>query len=201
MNIYEKLLLENKAWAREKTENNPGYFKMLAKNQTPEFLWIGCSDSRIPANEVTGTMPGELFVHRNIANMVVKNDINLLSVVEYAVAHLKVKHIIICGHYGCGGVNAALSDQSYGMLDQWLRHIKDVKTVHQDELDQIPDKEKKAQRLVELNTEQQVRNLAETDIMQHAWRQGPAPHIHGWVYSLQNGLIKPVFDQGPGGGK
>src|SRR5690606_23666087 len=117
----------NKAWAREQTENNPGYFEMLAKTQTPQFLWIGCSDSRIPANEVTGTTPGELFVHRNIANMVVKDDINLLSVVEYAVAHLKVKHVIICGHYGCGGVNAALSDQSFGRLDQWLGHIKDVK--------------------------------------------------------------------------
>ncbi len=197
MNSFEKLLLENKAWAREKVMEDPEYFERLAHLQTPEFLWIGCSDSRVPANEITGTAPGEIFVQRNIANMVVHTDLNLLSVLEYAVAVLKVKHIIVCGHYGCGGVKAAMSHKSLGIINKWLRNIKDVYRLHEDELLAIPDEEKRVDRLVELNVQEQVMNLAKTSIVQHAWRAEQRPHLHGWVYGLANGIIKPVFHMPP----
>src|SRR3982751_5531414 len=152
MRSYEKLLLENKAWAAEKTEKDPDYFERLSKIQTPEFLWIGCSDSRVPANEITGTQPGEIFVHRNVANMVVHTDVNLLSVLDFAVTHLKVKHIIVCGHYGCGGVRAALTNHDFKyVLNMWLRNIKDVYRLYREELDAIDDEEKKCDRLVGLN--------------------------------------------------
>jgi carbonic anhydrase len=198
MNSYEKLLLENKSWAREKVMEDPEYFERLAHLQTPEFLWIGCSDSRVPANEITGTAPGEIFVQRNIANMVVHTDLNLLSVLEYAVVVLKVKHIIVCGHYGCGGVKAAMSHKSYGIINKWLRNIKDVYRLHEDELLAIADEEQRVDRLVELNVQEQVMNLAKTSIVQHAWNTEQRPHLHGWVYKLANGIIKPVLSMPPG---
>jgi carbonic anhydrase len=198
MNSYEKLLLENKAWAREKLMEDPQYFERLAHLQTPEFLWIGCSDSRVPANEITGTAPGEIFVQRNIANMVIHTDLNLLSVLEYAVVVLKVKHIIVCGHYGCGGVKAAMSHKSFGIINKWLRNIKDVYRLHEDELLAITDEEQRVDRLVELNVEEQVLNLAKTSIVQHAWNTEQRPHLHGWVYGLANGIIKPVLSMPPG---
>lgn len=198
MKSFEKLLLENKAWAREKVQGDPEYFKRLANIQKPEFLWIGCSDSRVPANEITGTEPGEIFVHRNIANMVVHTDLNLLSVLDYAVEVLHVKHIIVCGHYGCGGVKAALSHHNMGIINKWLRNIKDVYRFHEDEIDAINDEEEKVNRMVELNVQEQVMNLAKTSIVQKAWKYENRPHLHGWVYGLSNGLLKPVFDIAPG---
>jgi carbonic anhydrase len=197
MNSYEKLLLENKAWAREKVMEDPDYFHRLANVQTPEFLWIGCSDSRVPANEITGTAPGEIFVQRNIANMVVHTDMNLLSVLEYAVTVLKVKHIIVCGHYGCGGVKAAMSQKSFGIINNWIRNIKDVYRLHEDELLAIESEEKRVDRLVELNVQEQVLNLAKTSIVQSAWYSEHRPHLHGWVYGLANGIIKPVVSMAP----
>lgn len=198
MKAYERLLLENKAWAREKTLEDPDYFNRLANVQTPEFLWIGCSDSRVPANEITGTAPGEIFVQRNIANMVVHTDLNLLSVLSYAVEVLKVRHIIVCGHYGCGGVKAAMTHKSYGIINKWLRNIKDVDRLHEEELLSIEAEDKRVDRLVELNVQEQVLNLAKTSIVQSAWKNEQRPHLHGWVYGLANGLIKPVFEMGPG---
>jgi carbonic anhydrase len=197
MNAFEKLLLENKAWAREKIMEDPEYFHRLAELQAPEFLWIGCSDSRVPANEITGTAPGEIFVQRNIANMVIHTDLNLLSVLQYAVEVLKVKHIIVCGHYGCGGVKAAMSHKSFGIINKWLRNIKDVYRLHEDELMAIADEDKRVDRLVELNVQEQVMNLAKTSIVQHAWKAENRPHLHGWVYGLANGIIKPVFNMEP----
>jgi carbonic anhydrase len=195
MRPIEKLLLENKAWASEKKADDPEYFERLAHLQTPEFLWIGCSDSRVPANEITGTQPGEIFVHRNIANLVIHTDVNLLSVLEYAVVHLKVKHVIICGHYGCGGIKAAMTAHDYKqVLNMWLRNIKDVYRLHRDELDGISDMEARADRLTELNVREQVLHLAKTSIIQRAWQHEQRPQLHGWVYGLKDGLIKPVFE-------
>jgi carbonic anhydrase len=195
MQTYEKLLLENKAWAQEKVDDDPEFFKRLSDLQTPEFLWIGCSDSRVPANEITGTQPGEIFVHRNIANMVVHTDTNLLSVLEYAVKHLEVKHIIVCGHYGCGGVKAAMSNHDYNqVLNMWLRNIKDVYRLHFKELDAIKEEETRLNRLTELNVMEQVIHLAKTSIVQRAWKNRQAPDLHGWVYGLKDGLINPVFE-------
>lgn len=194
MKIYQKLLLENKAWAQEKLESDPLYFARLAKIQTPEFLWIGCSDSRVPANEITNTQPGEIFVHRNIANLVVHTDLNLLSVLQYSVEVLKVKHIIVCGHYGCGGVKAAMGHHSFGIINKWLRNIKDVYRLHQKELDAIVDEEQRSNRLVELSVIEQVWNLAKTTIIQKAWQEEHRPHLHGWVYGLDNGIINPIFE-------
>jgi carbonic anhydrase len=195
MQTYEKLLLENKAWAQEKVDDDPEFFKRLSDLQTPEFLWIGCSDSRVPANEITGTQPGEIFVHRNIANMVVHTDTNLLSVLEYAVKHLEVKHIIVCGHYGCGGVKAAMSNHDYNqVLNMWLRNIKDVYRLHFKELDAIKEEEARLNRLTELNVMEQVIHLAKTSIVQRAWKNRQAPDLHGWVYGLKDGLINPVFE-------
>lgn len=199
MESYEKLLKDNKSWASGKVESDPDYFSRLSKLQTPAFLWIGCSDSRVPANEITGTQPGEIFVHRNIANMVVNTDVNLLAVLDYAVNHLKVKHVIVCGHYGCGGVKAALTNKDFKhVLNMWLRNIKDVIRLHKDTLDAIPGEEEKSNRLVELNVREQVTNLAKTSIIQHAWKQDNRPHLHGWVYGLKDGLIKPVFEMNAG---
>jgi carbonic anhydrase len=195
MKIYEKLLLENKAWATEKVQDDPQYFSRLADIQKPDFLWIGCSDSRVPANEITNTQPGEIFVHRNIANLVVHTDVNLLSVLDYAVTHLKVKHVIVCGHYGCGGVKAAMSNHDFKqVLNMWLRNIKDVYRIHNDELSSITDEQAKFDRLVELNVQEQVMHLAKTSIIQRAWKNEQRPHLHGWVYGLKDGLIKPVFE-------
>jgi carbonic anhydrase len=199
MQSYEKLLLENKAWASEKINDDPDYFNRLAHLQTPEFLWIGCSDSRVPANEITGTQPGEIFVHRNIANMVVNTDVNLLSVLDYAVNHLKVKHVVVCGHYGCGGVKAAATQSDFKpVLNMWLRNIKDVYRLHRDELETIKDEENRIDRLVELNVREQVNNLSKTSIIQRAWKQNNAPDLHGWVYGLKDGIIKPVCEMKAG---
>src|SRR5689334_12882325 len=194
MHSYEKLLLENKAWASEIVAHDPEYFKRLSKLQTPEFLWIGCSDSRVPADKITGTQPGEIFVHRNIANMVVHTDVNLLSVLDFAVNHLKVKHVIVCGHYGCGGIKAAMSSRDYKpVLNMWLRNIKDVYNIHQGELNTIKDEEQRTDRLVELNVVEQVTHLAQTSIIQRSWQTDKGPHLHGWVYGLKDGIIKPVL--------
>lgn len=198
MTPYEKLLLENKAWAAEKVSDDPDFFNRLANLQTPDFLWIGCSDSRVPANEITGTRPGEIFVHRNVANMVVHTDLNLLTVLEYAVNHLKVKHVIVCGHYNCGGVKASMTQHNFGIINKWLRNIKDVYRFHREELDAIADEEKRADRLVELNVQEQVMNLAKTSIIQKAWKNEQRPQLHGWVYGLKDGLINPVFEMEAG---
>jgi carbonic anhydrase len=194
MKSYEKLLLENKAWAQEKLADDQEYFHRLADLQTPEFLWIGCSDSRVPANEITGTTPGEIFVHRNVANMVVHTDLNLLTVLDYAVHHLKVQHIIVCGHYGCGGVKASMTKHNFGIINKWLRNIKDVYRIHQQEIDVLSSEQARVDRMVELNVIEQVMNLAKTSIVQKAWKESHAPHLHGWVYGLDDGLIKPLFD-------
>ncbi len=198
INAYNKLLLQNKAWAAEKIDEDPEYFSRLSHLQEPEFLWIGCSDSRVPANEITGTNPGEIFVHRNIANMVVHTDLNMLSVLEYSVNVLKVKHVIVCGHYGCGGVKAAMTRHSVGIINKWLRNIKDVHRFHREEIDSINDEELKTNRLVELNVQEQVMNLAKTSIVQKAWKEDNRPHLHGWVYSLHDGIIKRVMEMEPG---
>lgn len=195
MYTYERLLLENKAWAAEKLEQDPEYFSRLSHLQTPEFLWIGCSDSRVPANEITGTQPGEIFVHRNIANLVVNTDVNIFSVLDYAVSHLKVKHIIVCGHYGCGGVKAAMTKADFKpVLNMWLRNIKDVYRIHRSDLDKIEDEEKRCDKLVELNIKEQVINLSKTSIIQRHWKKENRPDLHGWVYGLKDGIIKPVFE-------
>ena len=193
MQSIDKLLLENKAWVYETLMDDPEYFKRLAYDQEPEFLWIGCSDSRVPANKITGTHPGELFVHRNIANVVMTDDINALSVIDYAVTHLKVKHIIVCGHYGCGGVKAAMTDKSFGILDKWLLNIKNVYDANRAEIDAIVDMEERTNRLVEYNVKQQVVNISKTASLQNAWRNGNLPQIHGWVYGLKDGLLKQIF--------
>ncbi len=193
MKDIHRLLLENKAWVQEKISINPDYFKEMAKDQTPEFLWIGCSDSRVPPNELTGTSPGELFVHRNVANLVIHTDLNLMSVVEYAVEQLKVKHIIICGHYGCGGIKAAMGNQSIGMINKWIRNIKDTYHVHGRELELIPSERDRFNRLVELNTIKQAKNLTHTSIIQKAWHRKQPLYIHGWVYALESGLVKELI--------
>ncbi len=199
MKIYEKLLLGNKTWAKGKTGDDPDFFNRLAHQQTPDFLWIGCSDSRVSANEITGTDPGEIFVHRNIANMVVNTDVNLLAVLDFAVNHLQIKHVIICGHYGCGGIKAATTNLDYKpVLNMWLRNIKDVYRLHRAELDAIKDEEKRCDLLTELNVKEQVTNLAKTSIIQRAWKEENRPHLHGWVYGLKDGIIKPVVEMKAG---
>ena len=198
INSYDKLLLENKAWATQQVKKDPEFFSRLLDIQTPEFLWIGCSDSRVPADKITGTQPGEIFVHRNIANMVVHTDINLLSVLEYAVVVLKVKHIIVCGHYGCGGIRAAMENRSLGIINKWLRNIKDVYFKHREEINQEKNDEAKTNKLVELNVKEQILNLAKTSIIQKAWKYEQRPHLHGWVYGLNDGIIKPVCEMEPG---
>lgn len=194
MKPIEKLLLENKAWAAEKLETDPNYFLRQSKDQSPEFFWIGCSDSRVPANEVTNTEPGELFVHRNVANLVVNTDLNLLSVLQYAVEVLKVNHIIVCGHYGCGGVKAAMTQQSFGLINKWLRNIKDVYRFHRIEIDGISDPVKRVDRLVELNVNEQIHNLAKTSIVQKAWSSRQGPMLHGWVYGLEDGILHEIIN-------
>lgn len=186
---YQKLIDGNRRFALEKKFDDPEYFKKLSLGQKPDYLWIGCSDSRVPATEVTSTESGEMFVHRNIANLVVHTDLNLMSVLEYAVNVLGVKHIIVCGHYGCGGVRAAMGNGTFGLVDNWLRNIKDVYQKHITDLEIIKDDDKRADRLTELNVIEQVRNLAKTKIAQEAWNDGKQLAIHGWVYGLNSGLI------------
>lgn len=189
---YKKLLENNKTWVSHQLELDPKFFSDLAAGQSPEYLWIGCSDSRVPANEITGTKPGEMFVHRNIANMVIHTDMNLLSVLSYAVEVLKVKHIIVCGHYGCGGVLAAMGNKQYGLIDNWLRNIKDVYRVHAAELNAIEDEVARGRRLVEVNVMEQVYDLGKTSIVQNAWKNEQPLHIHGWVYDIADGILKDL---------
>jgi carbonic anhydrase len=189
---YNALLSGNKAWVEKRLKEDPQYFKKLSQGQSPEVLWIGCSDSRVPANEVTNTQPGEVFVHRNIANVCVHSDMNMLSVLDYAVNVLKVKHVIVAGHYGCGGVAAALSNKQFGLIDNWLRHIKDVYRLHSHELDRITDHEAKVNRLVELNVVEQSYNLCKTTIIQNAWKERKDLEVHGWVVDINTGLLKDL---------
>lgn len=186
---YQKLLENNKKWVENQLALDPEFFKDLAKGQNPQLLWIGCSDSRVPANEIVGGKPGDVFVHRNIANMVVHSDMNMLSVLDYAVNVLKVKHVIVCGHYGCGGIKAAMGNDSIGIIDNWIRHIKDVYRFHNDYLDSITDETERFNKFVELNVKEQVFDLAKTSIVQNAWRNGQELTLHGWVYGLNNGYV------------
>ena len=190
--LFSDLFEGNKKWVEQKLQESPDYFDKLAKGQKPPFLWIGCSDSRVPANEITGTLPGEVFVHRNIANMVIHTDMSMLSVLDYAVNVLEVRHVIVCGHYGCGGVISAMGEQQFGFIDNWLRHIKDVYRLHQEELDSISDDKKRADRLVELNVQEQVYDLIKTSIIQNAWAQGKFLQVHGLVYDIGNGILKDL---------
>jgi carbonic anhydrase len=192
MEYYKKLLDNNKRWVAARMEDDPEFFSKLADGQQPPVLWIGCSDSRVPANEITGTQPGEIFVHRNIANMVVHTDMNMLSVLDYAVNVLKVTHVIVCGHYGCGGIRAAMGNQQFGLIDNWLCHIKDVYRVHQRELEKIKDPRERENRFVEVNIMEQVYDLSKTSIIQNSWQKRGGPYLHGWVYDVGNGIIKDL---------
>lgn len=194
MKDYRKLLLNNKAWASARLEVDEHYFDDLSKGQSPLFLWIGCADSRVPAEEITHADPGEIFVHRNVANMVVHTDMNLLSVLQYAVEVLKIKHIIICGHYNCGGVKAAMTNKDFGLINKWLRNIKEVYEKHYDELHEIKDEQSRFNTLVELNVKEQIQNLAKTSIVQKAWKNSQLPHLHGWVFDIHKGEIKEVVN-------
>jgi carbonic anhydrase len=188
---YQRLIDGNRKYSLEKKFEDPEYFKKLSLGQTPEYLWIGCSDSRVPANEITNTYSGEIFVHRNIANLVIHTDLNALSVISYAIEVLKVKHIIVCGHYGCGGIRAAMTNSAVGFVDNWLRNIKDVYAKHSVELDAILDLDKRADRLTELNVIEQVKNLCRTKKVQKAWKERLL-QVHGWVYGLNSGLVKDL---------
>jgi carbonic anhydrase len=198
MPMKDRMLARNRAWAEYERAKDPEYFSRLENVQTPEVLWIGCSDSRVAANVITGTMPGEVFVHRNIANMVVHTDLNLMSVLEYAVNVLNVKHVIVCGHYGCGGVAAAMTNKSFGLINKWLRNIKDVYRLHEEELEAIADERERVDRLTELNVIEQVYDLAKTTVVQKAWKDRNGPYLHGWVYRLSDGIIRPLVEREPG---
>jgi carbonic anhydrase len=187
--FYKKILDNNKKWVETSLANDPNYFADLAKGQTPPLLWIGCSDSRVPANEIIGAKPGEVFVHRNIANMVVHTDMNMLSVLDYAVNVLKVKHVLVCGHYGCGGVKAAMGNDSIGIIDNWIRHIKDVYRLHDEYLNSITDETERFNTFVEINVKEQVFDLAKTSIVQAAWKNKQDLTLHGWVYGLNSGFV------------
>lgn len=192
---HDRIFENNKKWADEMKAKKPEFFKDLTAGQSPEYLWIGCSDSRIPAEAITGLEPGEMFIHRNIANLVNNIDLNVMSVVNYAVRHLKVKHIVVCGHYGCGGVKAAMTPKDMGLLNPWLRNIRDVYRLHQEELDAITDQDKKYDRLVELNVHEQCRNIIKTAAVQQCWAENEFPVVHGWVFGFGDGLLKDLkFD-------
>lgn len=192
MHPLQHLFDNNKRWASGMTSEDPHYFQRLSSYQNPDYLWIGCADSRVPANEIIGLEPGEVFVHRNVANIVVHTDMNCLSVIQYAVEVLKVKHIIVCGHYGCGGVHAAMENHQHGMIDNWLRNIKDIYFTHQQEVDAITDSRARADHMCELNVIQQVSNVCYTTIVQNAWRNGQSLAVHGWVYGLKDGLLNDL---------
>lgn len=198
MKESDKLLLNNKSWVQEINLLDPSYFQRLANQQTPEFLWIGCSDSRVPANIITGTEPGQVFVHRNIANIVVKDDVNMLSVLQYAVQVLKVKHVIVCGHHGCGGVKASLSSQALTWpIDHWLNHLRELGQRYAGELSLIPDADARANFICEQSVRDQVRKLSELSIIQDAWKERQGPELHGWVFSLADGVLRPLVTIGP----
>jgi len=192
MSSIEKLLENNRAWSQSMTSGKPDYFRQLAKQQTPDFLWIGCADSRVPADEVVGVLPGELFVHRNVANLVYASDLNCISVVQFAVEVLKVEHIIVCGHYGCGGIKAAMSGARHGLIDSWLWKIKELYLKNREHLDSVTDPEVRSDQLCELNVGEQVKSLSQTAIVQDAWYRGQNLAIHGWIYGLKDGLIKDL---------
>ncbi|HZG53952.1 MAG TPA: carbonate dehydratase [Pyrinomonadaceae bacterium] len=192
MKNLDNLLAGNRAWAEKITAANPDFFNLLSQQQTPQYLWIGCSDSRVPANEIVGLMPGEMFVHRNVANVVVHTDLNCLSVIQYAVEVLKVTHIIVCGHYGCGGVRAALDNSKYGLIDNWLRHVQDVKHEHAAALAALADNDERLRRLCELNVIEQVLSVCRTTIVQNAWESGQELAVHGWIYGLEDGLLREL---------
>ena len=194
--MLKHLFNNNLLWAASIKEKDPDFFTRLSKQQSPEYLWIGCSDSRVPANEITGLLPGEVFVHRNIANVVVHTDLNCLSVLQYAVEVLKVKHIIVCGHYGCGGIKAALETREHGLIDNWLRHIRDVIRFNASKFDGL-DEEEKVNLLCELNVKEQVTNVCNTTIVQKAWKKGNDLTVHGWIYSIKDGVLKDLVSQGP----
>ena len=192
MKDLNRLLEQNRAWAKGIKASDPEFFQTLAKQQSPKFLWIGCSDSRVPATQLVGMAPGEMFVHRNVANVVVHTDFNCLSVIQYAVDGLDVDHIIVCGHHNCGGVKAAMDNVQFGLIDNWLRHVQDVRHVHKDELAQIPDESERVDRLCELNVIEQVVNVSRTTVVQNAWERGQELVVHGWIYGLQDGLLRDL---------
>lgn len=191
MKILKHLFDRNLAWATAIKEKDPEFFSLLSKQQAPEYLWIGCSDSRVPANQIVNLPPGEVFVHRNIANIVVHTDLNCLSVIQFAVEVLKVKHIIVCGHYGCGGIRAAMEDQKHGLIDNWLRHIKDVSRFNAEKLKGLKH-DKKFDLLCELNVIEQVKNVCNTTIVQNAWKEGVELSVHGWIYNIENGVLRDL---------
>ena len=192
MKDLHRLIDQNRAWAENIKASDPDFFQTLAKQQTPRFLWIGCADSRVPSTQLAGMKPGEMFVHRNVANLVVHTDFNCLSVMQYAVDVLKVEHIIVCGHDGCGGVKAAMSNLQFGLIDNWLRHVQDVVHEHEEELAKIEDENERLDRLCELNVIEQVRNVGRTTIVQSAWQRGQELVVHGWIYGLQDGLLRDL---------
>ncbi|HFD92655.1 MAG TPA: carbonate dehydratase [Gammaproteobacteria bacterium] len=192
MRHLEHLFANNRKWAQAVEEAHPGFFQGLASQQAPQYLWIGCSDSRVPANEIVGLQPGELFVHRNVANIIVHSDLNALSVLQYAVEVLQVRHVIVCGHYGCGGVRAAMEDKRHGLIDNWLCHIKDIYELHVERIDALETEEERCDLLCELNVIEQVNNLAQTTIIRDAWLRKQPVTLHGWIYSIQNGLLKDL---------
>jgi carbonic anhydrase len=192
MKILKNLFDNNRTWAEKIKQVDPDFFKKLSQQQAPEYLWIGCSDSRVPANEIVGMLPGEIFVHRNIANVVVHTDLNCLSVIQYAVEVLQIKHIIVCGHYGCGGVAAAMEHREHGLIDNWLAHIKDVYRYHQARFDALRTDKEKADLLCELNVVEQVANVCHTTIVQNAWKAGRSLAVHGWIYSIQDGILRDL---------
>ena len=192
MRTLKHLFTQNREWAKAISTRDPLFFQKLSQQQAPEYLWIGCADSRVPANEIVGLLPGEMFVHRNVANLVIHTDFNCLSVIEFAVSVLQVKHIIVCGHYNCGGVHAALHDRKLGLIDNWLRHLRDVQQRHRAELDAIADVDARVDRLCELNVAEQVVNVCQTTMVQAAWEQGRGLAVHGWIYSLKDGLLRDL---------
>lgn len=192
MRVLKHLFDNNRKWAEETNKLQPGFFNKLSQQQAPEYLWIGCADSRVPANEIVGLLPGEIFVHRNIANVVVHTDLNCLSVIQYAVEVLGIKHIIVCGHYGCGGIKAAIEKNEHGLIDNWLRHIKDVYRYHQENVDSQPNDKSKLDLMCELNVIEQVANVCNTTIVQNAWKAGKELSVHGWIYSINDGLLKDL---------
>lgn len=198
MKEIKRLLLENQAWAKSRLELDREYFKNMARDQSPEYLWIGCSDSRVPESEITNSDPGQMFVHRNIANLVIHTDMNLLSVVQYAVEVLKVKHIIVCGHYNCGGVKAAMGNSSLGTIDNWIRNIKDTYALNSSSFEAFASDKERVNHLVELSVKEQVKNLTHTSVIQRAWKDLHAPTLHGWVYDLESGLLKDLILVTPG---
>lgn len=192
MRVLKNLFEQNRKWAEKVKESDPDFFRKLSRQQNPEYLWIGCSDSRVPSNQIVGMLPGEIFVHRNIANLVVPSDLNCLSVIQYAVEVLKIKHIIVCGHYGCGGVKAAMEKDEHGLIDNWLHHIRDVYRAHNTEIDAIDDPSSKLDKMCELNVIEQVANVCNTTIVRNAWKSGQELSVHGWIYSIENGILQDL---------